>query len=107
MIDPSLLERAFALSDEVQKAQLGADGPDLAKLAKFAERATTTKPPSLPDDKLAFDLMKRAIALREQANEPTKDERLTSREAVTEMLRGATKPLRVFDKAELAVERKE
>jgi hypothetical protein len=107
MMDPAMLERAFALRDEVQKSQIGANGPDLSKLAGSVERAARRQLPSLPDDKLAIDLMKRAVALREQANEARNGQGRSSDEQIMELLRGAAAPLRAFDNADLAAERPE
>jgi hypothetical protein len=99
-MDLSVFERIFALRDEARKARLGGEGPDLSSLSRVADGGRAA-PLDLPDEKLAADLMARAVALREQANKSLSTVDSTSREVAAGLLQAASAPLRTFDAAEL------
>jgi hypothetical protein len=99
-MDLSVFERIFALRDEARKARLGGEGPDLSSLGRVAGGGRAA-PLDLPDEKLAADLMARAVALREQATKSLGTVDSSSREVAVNLLQAASAPLRSFDAAEL------
>jgi hypothetical protein len=95
-MDLSIFERIFAMRDEVRKAQPGGDGRDYANLGSGTSGGAVATPPSLPDEKLAADLMARAVALRQQVSKTEGKAQYTSRAVTAELLQAASTPFPVF-----------
>ena len=105
-MDLSIIDRALRLRDEARKAQLGENAPDISPLSR-GENGKMEQPAGLPDDKIAVELMGRALALFEEMNKvndpssgPSPDPQ--SAADVAELLAAATMPLPVFDDSELS-----
>lgn len=100
-MDLSIFERVFALRDEARKMQLSAGATELPDLKRSRKGVDIAQAPSLPDEKIASDLLARAAALLGEANKiRSKDDRPSSTFA-SELLRAASTPLPIFDESDL------
>jgi hypothetical protein len=105
-MDLSIIDRALRLRDEARKAQLGDNAPDITPLSR-GENGRMEQPTGLPDDKIAVELMGRALALFDELNKvndpesgPPPDPKSSA--DIAELLDAATAPLPVFDDSELS-----
>ena len=105
-MDLSIIDRALRLRDEARKAQLGDNAPDVTPLSR-GENGRMEQPTGLPDDKVAVELMNRALALFDEMNKvndpesgPAPDPQSSA--DIAELLDAATAPLPVFDDSELS-----
>jgi hypothetical protein len=105
-MDLSIIDRALRLRDEARKAQLGDNAPDITPLSR-GENGRMEQPTGLPDDKIAVELMGRALALFDEMNKvndpesgPPPDPKSSA--DIAELLDAATAPLPVFDDSELS-----
>jgi hypothetical protein len=105
-MDLSIIDRALRLRDEARKAQLGDNAPDLTPLNR-GENGRMEQPTGLPDDKIAVELMDRALELfaavrKETDPDSTPEPDPQSQVDVAELLAAATAELPMFDEADLA-----
>ncbi|HKH91361.1 MAG TPA: hypothetical protein VKA54_06135 [Gemmatimonadaceae bacterium] len=104
-MDLSIIERVFALREEMEKAQLGVDSPDLAEPGREADPELFKRLSQTPDERVAAGFMARALELEaesaqwiESANAPER----RSRQDVVELLAAATAPLPAFKPTDFA-----
>jgi hypothetical protein len=103
-MDLSIIEKLFALREEMEKAQLGVDVPDLAELERENDEELFKRLERLPDEKIAASLMVRALELDADADkwhEAARAPDQPSRREIVELLTAASAPLPMFDDMEL------
>lgn len=103
-MDLSIIERVFALRDEMEKAQIGLDVPELAELERENDPERFKRLEHPADEQMAARFVARAIELdaeSEKWHEAAHAPEPRSRPEIVELLAAASAPLPTFDEAEL------
>jgi len=98
-MDLTIFANAFALRDEAQKAEIGAEAFEAADLGKFAEGADNPQSLRPPQEDIAVKLMMRAMKIQEEASANGEKEGPPSTELIVELLDAATAPLGDIDQS--------
>ena len=102
-MDSSIFEKAFALRDEAQRAQLDASSLDLSDSHGLAESADKGELISPPQADLAARFLRQAVALHEEASTPHKQDASTTA-FLASVLAAATAPIGRVDASALALD---
>ena len=94
-MDLSIFEEAFALRDEVHKADFGTETLGSINLRRLAESSDIEQLMHPPQEERAVALMERAMELRDQAGAPDTKQRKASNAFITDLLRAAKAPFTV------------
>ena len=104
-MDLSIIERVFALREEMEKAQLGLDAPELGELERENDPERFKRLEHPRDEQMAAAFVARALELDAEAekwHEAARAPEAGSRREIVELLAAASAPLPVFDENELA-----
>ena len=104
-MDLSIIERVFALREEMDKAQLGLDAPELAELERENDPERFKRLEHPRDEQMAAAFVARAIELdaeSEKWHEAARAPESRSRREIVDLLAAASAPLPVFEDADLA-----
>ena len=101
-MDLSIFEKAFALRDEAEKAELGAESLEAADLRRMAEGVDNTQPLRPPQEDIVARLMMAAGQLRAEASASAQKQGPPSTDFIVALLTGASAPLDVIDESGFA-----
>jgi len=101
-MDLSIFEKAFALRDEAEKAELGAESLEAADLRRLAEGVNNTQPLRPPPEDVVAQLMMRAGQLREEASASAQKQGPPSTDFIVALLTAASAAIDAIDESAFA-----
>ena len=103
-MDLSIFEKAFALRDEAEKAEFGAESLEAADLRRIAEGVDNTQPLRPPQEDVVARLMMQAGQLREEASASAQKQGPPPTDFIVALLTAASAPLDTIDESAFATD---